>query len=122
MGWGQLPRTPNPEPRAALKMARIKKGDTVAVLSGKDRGKTGKVLRVWPEQDRALVERINLVSHFERKSQQTPAGGVIVREAAVPLSKLAPVCPRCRKPSRVGWLVPDGGVKQRICRRCNEAL
>jgi len=100
-------------------MARIKKGDTVALLSGKDKGKTGKVLRVWPQEERALVERLNLMTHFERKSQQQPAGGIVEREGPIALSKLALVCPSCRKPTRVGWrLLPDG-TKQRICRSCN---
>jgi len=103
-------------------MARVRHGDTVMVLSGKDRGKTGKILRVWPERDRALVERINLVKHFERRGQQQQAGGVIEREAAVPLAKLAPVCPRCRKPVRVGWARAGDGPKQRQCHRCHEAL
>ena len=98
-------------------MARVKKGDQVAVLSGKDRGKTGKVLQVWPERGRALVERLNLAKHFERRSQQNPSGGIIEREAAIALAKLALVCPACRKPTRVGYSV-DGGKKQRICRRC----
>ena len=103
-------------------MARIKKGDTVAVLSGKDKGKTGKVLQVWPEEDRALVERINLVKHFERRSQQNQAGGIIEREGRLALSKLAPVCPSCRKPSRVGWQAAADRSKQRICRRCQTVL
>ena len=103
-------------------MARIRKGDTVSVLSGKDRGKTGKVLQVWPEAGRALVERINLVKHFERRTQQAPAGGVIEREGAVALSKLAPVCPQCQKPARVGWKLSGDGNKQRICRRCQQQI
>ena len=103
-------------------MARVKKGDTVAVLSGKDRGKTGKVLRVWPQLDRALVERINLVKHFERRSQQNQAGGIVEREGALSLSKLAPLCPRCRKPARVGWTFSGDGTKQRICRQCKDVL
>ena len=103
-------------------MARVKKGDQVYVLSGKDRGKTGKVLQVWPDESRALVERINLVKHFERRSQQNPSGGVIEREGALALSKLAPFCPRCRKPSRVGFVVSANGEKQRMCRRCREVL
>ena len=103
-------------------MARIRKGDTVAVLSGKDKGKTGRVLQVWPEGARALVEHVNLVKHFERRSQQNQAGGIVEREGALALSKLAPVCPKCQKPARVGWRVtgPDG--KRRICRRCQEPL
>ena len=99
-------------------MARIRKGDTVAVLSGKDKGKTGKVLRVWPAEARALVERINLVHHFERKSQQSPSGGVIEREGTLPVSKLALVCPTCHKPTRVSWQVASDGSKQRACKRC----
>ena len=99
-------------------MARIKKGDLVSVLSGKDRGKSGKVLAVWPERDRALVERLNLLKHFERRSQQNPQGGVIEREGTIALPKLAPVCPNCHKPARVGWSVTGDGQKQRICRRC----
>ena len=100
-------------------MTRIKKGDTVAMLSGKDRGKTGKVLRVWPEEGRALVEQLNLVKHFDRRSQQNQAGGIVEREGTVALSKLAPVCPRCRKPCRVGSSTAAGGDKLRICRRCS---
>ena len=92
------------------------------VLSGKDRGKSGKVLQVWPDQDRALVERLNLVKHFERRSQQNPAGGVVEREGGLALSKLAPLCPRCRKPARVGWRISETGGKQRICHRCKDVL
>ncbi|PIQ84507.1 MAG: 50S ribosomal protein L24 [Candidatus Omnitrophica bacterium CG11_big_fil_rev_8_21_14_0_20_63_9] len=103
-------------------MAHVKKGDTVVVLSGKDKGKSGKVLQVWPDRERALVERVNLVKHFERKSQQAPAGGIVEREGSLALSKLALMCPRCQKPSRVGWLVSEGGDKQRICRRCKSTV
>jgi len=103
-------------------MARIRKGDLVAVLSGKDRGKTGKVLQVWPGRERALVERLNLVKHFARRSQQNQAGGVIEREGAMALSKLALFCPRCRRPTRIRWLLSDDGRRQRVCRRCREAI
>ena len=103
-------------------MARIKKGDTVVVLSGKDRGKSGKVLAVWPQREQALVERLNVLKHFERRTQQNPAGGVIEREAPMALDKLTPLCPKCRKPSRVGWSLGADGSKQRICRRCQEPL
>ena len=103
-------------------MARVKKGDTVVVLSGKDKGKSGKVLRVWPTEARALVERLNLVKHFERRSQQNQAGGIVEREGALALSKLAIMCPKCRKPSRVGWKLSGDGSKQRVCRECQEIL
>lgn len=103
-------------------MAKIRKGDTVAVLSGKDKGKSGKVLRLWPETSRALVERINLMKHFERRTSQTQAGGIVEREASLPLAKLALVCPRCKKAVRVGWKVNADGSKQRQCRQCEEVL
>ena len=103
-------------------MARIKKGDLVVVLSGKDKGKSGKVLKVWPEDARALVERLNLVKHFERRSQQNQSGGIVEREGSLAISKLALLCPKCHKPSRVGWRVSTGGGKQRICRRCQEIV
>ena len=103
-------------------MARIKKGDTVVVLSGKDRGKTGKVLQVWPVGARALVERINLVKHFERRSQQNQSGGIVEREGALALAKLTVVCPTCHQPTRVGWAVSADGSKQRVCRKCQGSL
>jgi large subunit ribosomal protein L24 len=103
-------------------MAGIRKGDTVTVLSGKDRGKSGKVLQVWPVKDQALVERVNLVKHFERRTQQNQAGGIVEREAALPLAKLSLVCPRCHKPTRLGWRLAADGSKQRVCSKCEGAL
>ena len=101
---------------------RVKKGDTVAVLSGRDKGKNGKILRVFSTAGVAVVERINLVKHFERKSQQNPAGGIVEREAPLPLAVLAPLCPRCNRGVRTGWSVAADGSKQRICRRCKDVL
>ena len=103
-------------------MARIKKGDLVSVLRGRDKGKSGKVLRLWPRREVALVERVNVMKHFERKSQQNPAGGIIEREAPLPMAALSLVCPRCKKPSRVGVSLAADGRKQRICRRCKEVI
>lgn len=103
-------------------MVRLKKGDTVAVLSGKDRGKRGKVISIVAERDAALVERLNLVKHFDRRTAQDRPGGIIEREAPIQLSKLAPVCTRCDKPSKVTYKVSEGKVKQRVCRKCGEVL
>lgn len=103
-------------------MRRIKKGDTVTILAGKDRGKRGKILSILHARDAALVERLNLVKHFERRTAQDKPGGVIEREAPIALSKLAPVCSRCDRPSKVGFRVSEGQAKQRVCRRCGEAL
>ena len=103
-------------------MARIKKGDLVVVLSGKDRGKSGKVLQVWPGDDQALVERLNLAKHFDRPKDQNQPGGIIERERPIPLGKLAPLCGKCGKPARVSWQASPQGQKQRICRRCKDVL
>jgi large subunit ribosomal protein L24 len=103
-------------------MAGLKKGDTVTVLGGKDKGKTGKVLQIFPTQQRALVERINLVKHFERRTQQRPTGGIVEREATLALSTLGLMCARCHRPARVGWVEAADGKKQRICTRCRESL
>lgn len=103
-------------------MRKLKKGDMVAVLAGKDRGKRGKILRITPDRGTALVERLNLAKHFERRTQQNPAGGIIEREAPIRMAKLAVVCPRCDKPVRVGVSVTAEGTKQRVCRRCKEVL
>ena len=100
-------------------MARIKKGDTVAILSGKDRGKSGKVLAVFPAREQALVERLNLVKHFERRTQQNQAGGIVEREHPLALSKLAPICPKCHKSTRIAWST-EAGSKRRVCKQCRE--
>ena len=96
---------------------RIKKDDSVQVISGKDRGKRGKVLRMFPKQQEALVERLNLAKHFDRRTQANQAGGIVEREVPLSLDKLAVVCPRCSKPTRVGW-----SAKQRVCKQCHEAF
>jgi large subunit ribosomal protein L24 len=102
-------------------MTRLKKGDTVTVLSGRDRGKRGKILKMFPDREAALVERINLVKHFERRTQANQPGGIIEREAPFPLAKLALVCARCGKPARIGVRVSED-TKHRICKRCEEAI
>ena len=104
---------------------RIKVGDQVAVLAGKDRGKRGKVLRMFPKDDRALVERLNLAKHFDRPTQTNQTGGIVEREVPLPLSRLAVVCPRCSKPTRVGMRLSTGtaGVtKQRLWKQCRETF
>jgi large subunit ribosomal protein L24 len=103
-------------------MAGIKKGDVVTVLSGRDRGKSGKVLEVFRERDAALVERLNVLKHFERRSQQNPNGGVVAREGAIPMAKLALTCQKCRRTVRIGWTIAADGTKQRVCRRCKGGI
>ena len=92
----------------------IKKGDKVFVLAGKDKGKSGRVIYVYPKRNRALVEGINLVKKHQRKSQQNPQGGIVSRETTVHISNLGLVCPMSAKPTRLKMLVAQDGSKQRL--------
>ena len=104
-----------------MALARVRKDDTVLVIAGRERGKTGKVLRVLPEANRVVVERINLVKrHLKARGNQ--AGGIIEKEAPLHLSNVQPVCGRCDKPARVGTRRLADGKGVRICRRCGEQL
>ena len=101
-------------------MFRVRRNDQVMVISGKDRGKKGKVLTVFPENSRVTVEGLNIVKRHLKKSQTNPQGAVLSKEAPLPLDRVLPVCSRCNRGVRVGFkLLPDG-TKTRICRRCQE--
>ncbi|HWA21790.1 MAG TPA: 50S ribosomal protein L24 [Caulobacterales bacterium] len=97
--------------------ARIKKGDTVVVLAGRDKGKSGKVLEVQPREDRALVEGINLVKKHTKASMGDPQGGIRSKEAAIHLSNIALRDPKSGKATRVGFKMNDKGVKVRVAKR-----
>ena len=92
----------------------IKKGDKVFVLAGKDKGKTARVIYVYPKKKRALVEGINMVKKHLRKSQQNPQGGIVSRETTIHLSNLSLLCPVSGKPTRLKMLVAGDGSKQRL--------
>lgn len=101
-------------------MQRVKRNDTVKVISGKDAGKTGRVVRVYPRTDRVMVEGINLVKKHERvrtTRRGAQEGGIQQVEAPLHLSNVMPVCPRCDKPTRVGAKLV-GEQKVRFCRKC----
>jgi large subunit ribosomal protein L24 len=105
-----------------MALRRLKKDDTVIVIAGRERGKTGKVLRVLPEKDRVLIERVNMVKrHSKPKGVQQP-GGIVEREAAIHLSNVVPICGRCNKPTRIGNRRLNDGRAQRVCKRCGEPL
>jgi large subunit ribosomal protein L24 len=103
---------------------KIRRGDQVEVLTGKDVGRRGKVLEVIPSERRLIVEKINMVKRHtkprpvkgSRGAQMTP-GGVIEKEAAIRVDNVALVCPRCNEPTRVGYRIADNGDKIRHCRR-----
>ncbi|MHC1744663.1 MAG: 50S ribosomal protein L24 [Syntrophobacteraceae bacterium] len=104
------------------KKYRIKKNDTVKVITGKDKGKTGKVMRVIPKSDRAIVERVNMVKRHMKPSQQSRQGGILEREAPIPISNLMLVCSKCTDPTRVGYKTLDDDRKVRFCKKCNEVI
>jgi len=103
-------------------MNKIKKNDTVYVLSGRDRGKTGKVFRVFPRKDRALVEGINYVKKHMRKTQTDQQAGIVQKESPIQLSNLALFCKTCNKFARIGINILADGTRARYCKRCKEVI
>jgi large subunit ribosomal protein L24 len=103
-------------------MLTIRKDDNVKVLAGKDKGKTGKVLKVFPSDNRAIVQGINFSAKHKRKSRQDDQGGIIHKESPINLSNLAVICKGCNRPSRVGLDVLSDGSKVRYCKKCKEVL
>ena len=102
-------------------MARIRKGDLVAVRTGADAGKRGRVLVVMPDREKALVEGVNLRFKHLKKSQKNPQGGRVRREVPVPLCRLMPIDPTTDAPTRVGYRV-EGGGKRRFARGSGAAI
>ena len=100
----------------------VKTGDTVVVLSGKDKGKKGQVLAVSPSEGKVIVEKVNMVSKHVKPRKMGEQGGIIKAEGAMYASKVQIVCPRCKQPTRVGHKVNNDGTKERICVKCKEAL
>ncbi len=106
-----------------MSKVKIKKNDQVVVLSGRDQGAKGKVLRVHPAQGTAIVERINLVKkHTRPNPQRQIQGGVLEREAPIKLDKLKVVCPECSQPTRLGRKRLEDGRGVRVCKKCNATL
>jgi large subunit ribosomal protein L24 len=104
-------------------MLHIKKNDEVVVLAGKDRGKRGKVLRVFPGKNRAVVENVNFIKRHTRPNpQQNIKGGVVERESAIHVSNLKVVCAECSEPTRVGFLILTDGNKVRVCKKCGGTI
>ena len=100
----------------------IKKNDTVVVLAGEDKGKTGKVLTVLVEKNRALVEGVNMVSKSTKPSAKNPQGGIVKQEAPIHISNLSLVDPKSGKATRVGIKVTEDGKKVRIAKKSGEEI
>jgi large subunit ribosomal protein L24 len=100
---------------------KIKKGDKVVAITGKDKGKTGEVLRVLRKEERVLVQGMNMVKRHQRPSQTSP-GGIMDKEVPIHISNLALIDPKTSEPTRVGFKVVEGGRKVRIARRSGEMI
>ncbi|MDP3800348.1 MAG: 50S ribosomal protein L24 [bacterium] len=100
---------------------KIKKGDQVKIVSGKDKGKTGKVIRVFPEDNKVLVEGLNLFKKHVKSRQQDKKGEIILIPKPITISKIMMMCSSCNKPTRIGYSITDGN-KTRICKKCKQTL
>ena len=105
-----------------MAMAHVRKGDTVMVVAGKERGKRGKVLRVIPGKGRVLIEHVNMIKKHQRPTQKLRQGGIIEREGFIHLSNVMVVCGKCDRPSRTGAQALADGRKVRVCKRCGESI
>lgn len=100
----------------------VVKKDTVMVISGKDKGKTGEVLAVYPKKGKVLVKGMNIVSKSEKPSKKNPQGGIIKKEAPIFGSKVMLYCNKCNKVTRISHKILDDGTKVRVCKKCGETF
>lgn len=100
----------------------VKKDDIVLVLSGKDRGKKGKVIAVSPKEKKLIIEGLNMVTKHVKPRRAGDAGGIVKAEGAMYASKVQLVCPRCQKPTRIAHKMLADGGKERVCKKCGESF
>jgi large subunit ribosomal protein L24 len=105
-----------------MAIAHVRKGDTVMVVAGKERGKRGRVLRVIPEKNRVVVERVNLIKKHQRPTQRIRQGGIIEREGSIHLSNVMLLDPTSGKPTRIGMRALSDGKKARVARKSGEII
>ena len=100
----------------------IKSNDTVVVLSGRDKGKQGKVMSVDPKEGKAIVEGVSIAKRHKKPRKQGEPGGIIKMETPIYASKLMRVCPKCSKPTRPAYKIGDDGNKTRVCKKCGAEI
>lgn len=100
----------------------VKKNDQVVVISGKDKGTAGKVLKVQPETGRVFVEGANMVKKHQKARSQNEPSGIIEREGSIDASNVKLVCPKCGKATRVAYVVNENGSKDRVCKKCGAVI
>jgi len=100
----------------------IKKNDTILVITGKEKGKKGRVLSVSPLKDQLLIEKVNIIKRHMKPTRKYAQGGIIEREAPLHISNVMLVCPKCSKPTRIGNSLLLDGRKVRMCKKCREVI
>lgn len=104
-----------------MSSGRLRKGDLVKVLSGKDKGKTGKIIKTLPEKNKVVIEKVNVIKKHKRPDQKSK-GGILEKEAAMDASKVSIICGKCKEAARIRNRVLDDGKKIRICSKCNDVI
>lgn len=103
-------------------MLRIKKNDTVMVTSGKDKGKTGKVMQINREASLALIEGVNLAKKHVRRTKENQQGGIVQVERPISLSNIMLLCKNCNRPVKIGYQIAKDNTKTRFCRKCKQPI
>jgi large subunit ribosomal protein L24 len=101
---------------------RLKKNDTVRVITGEDKGKEGRILKVFPDKGRIIVEKVNLIKRHTRPSKSLPQGGIIEKEAPINATNVMLVCPKTGKPTRIGSQVLSDGSRARVSRKSGDMI
>ena len=100
---------------------KVKKGDTILIISGKDKGKTGKIIKALPKEGKILIEGLNLRKKHVRPKKQGEKGQIVQVPSAINVSNIKIICPKCGKAVRIGYSI-DKGVKKRICKKCKQEI
>jgi large subunit ribosomal protein L24 len=100
----------------------LKKNDTVRVMSGREKGKQGRVLSVYPSKDSLLIEKINMIKRHMKPTRKYTQGGIIEKEAPIHISNVMLICPKCSKPTRISTTALQDGRKVRVCKKCGEVI
>ena len=101
---------------------KVKKGDTVQIISGKDRGKRGKILQTVPTDGKVIIEGINIATKHRKPRSARDQGGIVKQEMPLDASKVMVICPKCHVPTRIAKKVADSGEKTRVCKHCGAEL
>jgi large subunit ribosomal protein L24 len=100
----------------------VKKNDTVKVISGKEKGKSGKILKAYPAKGRVIIEHLHMIKKHTKRQSQGQGGGIIEREGTVHVSNVMLVCPSCKQATRIGKKILEDGSKVRTCKKCGEVV